>query len=88
MVMASYETHEFYCMNCGKRGIPISRRNNHKHGKFHRKVLYCPNCKQTVNHIECTNEEEVQEFLKDFQNGVFKDEAQASISYVGSTRMW
>jgi hypothetical protein len=86
--MAAYETHDFYCMNCGAKGIPISRRNGRQHEKFHRKVLYCPTCRQTVNHIECRNDQEVEDFKKNFENGVYKDEAEASMAYVRSTRLW
>ena len=82
--MASYENHDFYCMNCGRKGIPLSRRVSLQHGKFHRKKLYCIYCKEEVNHIECRTPEEVEEFKENFENGVYKDEAQDSLSYVRS----
>ena len=83
--MASYENHDFYCMNCGRKGIPLSRRVSLQHGKFHRKKLYCIYCKEEVNHIECRTPEEVEEFKENFENGVYKDEAQDSLSYVRSS---
>lgn len=86
--MAKYESHSFYCLNCGKKGIPLLRDRSHFHSKNHRKVLYCPFCNETVNHLEVTNMEEAEKFKEDFENGVYKDEAAQSISYVRSTRIW
>ena len=44
-------------------------------------------CKQEVNHVECKNFEEVEKFKEDFENGVFVDEAEESISYVRAEQM-
>lgn len=85
--MASYENHDFYCMNCGRKGIPLSRRVSLQHGKFHRKKLYCIYCKEEVNHIECRTPEEVEEFKENFENGVYKDEAKESLDYVRGSRI-
>jgi hypothetical protein len=78
----SYEEHYFYCLKCGNKGIPLMRESGFQHERFHRKRLYCPYCKQEVNHIECKNQEDVEEFLNNFKNGVYKDEAEESISFV------
>lgn len=83
-----YEQHSFYCINCGKKGIPVWRDKSHLHAKNHRKVLYCPFCQETVNHVEVTTFEQAERFKEDFEKGVFKDEAAQSISYVRSTRIW
>ena len=40
--LKKYEDHSFYCLNCGKKGIPIWRNKGHLHSKNHRKALYCP----------------------------------------------
>ena len=77
--------HSFHCIKCGKAGIPLARQDSFKREKFHRKKLYCPWCKITVNHVECKNASEVYEFLEDFENGVYVDEAEESISYVGAS---
>ena len=79
------ETHEFYCMHCGKRNIPLARKRGFQHSKFHRKKLYCFNCKKEVNMIECKNDFEVQEFLENYANGVYEDEAKESLSYCGNS---
>ena len=49
--------------------------------KNHRKNMYCPRCRRTVNHIECRDQLEVEEFLEDFKNGVYEDEARAELEY-------
>lgn len=78
------DLHDFFCVKCGNKGIPVMRKRSHNHGKFHRKKLYCLHCKQETNHIECKNEFEAAQFLIDYQNGVYEDEAKEYISDVGS----
>lgn len=77
-----FNEHDFYCIKCGHKGIPLSRKQGHQHGRFHRKKLFCIYCQQEVNHIECKNDEDVAEFKRNFENGVYKDEAEESVSYV------
>lgn len=77
----NYETVDFYCINCGSKSIPLARAGNKRRGKDHRKNMYCPRCKHTINHIECRNEDEVNQFLEDYKNGVYKDEAEAELQY-------
>jgi hypothetical protein len=75
----SYEKSEFYCLNCGNKGIPCLRPQGRRRGVFHRKKLYCPTCKATLNHIECKNEYEVHEFKQMFAEGTFQEEAAISL---------
>lgn len=82
--MRNYKTHEFYCISCGQKGIDLMRKQGYQHEKFHRKKLYCIYCKKEVNHIECKTLEEVEEFKINFENGVYKEEAEESISYISS----
>lgn len=79
---SKYEDHSFYCLNCGNKGIPIWRNRGHLHEKNHRKALYCPYCKTTVNHIEITNFEEIENFKENFNKGLYKEEAIESIMYI------
>ncbi len=76
--MAKYEEHKFFCLLCGKEGIPLRRKVGFQHGSMHRKKLYCPYCKVEVNHIEIKNLAEKEKFLEDFKKGVYKDEAEES----------
>ena len=86
--MASTTEHQFYCIKCGKRGIPLARKCGAQREKYHRKKLFCLNCKQEVNHVECRNQEEIDQFKIWFEEGMFKDEAEESISYVRSSGIW
>ena len=80
--MASTTEHQFYCIKCGKRGIPLARKCGAQREKYHRKKLFCLNCQQEVNHVECRNQEEIDQFKIWFEEGMFKDEAEESISYL------
>ena len=74
--------HSFYCMKCGNKAMELFRKRGFQHERFHRKKLFCIYCQQEVNHIECKNDEDVAEFKRNFENGVYKDEAEESVSYV------
>ena len=75
------ELHDFYCLLCGNKGIPIARKRSNLKESLHRKKLYCVNCKTEVNHIECRTDREVKEFKKNFAEGVYKEEALNSLVY-------
>jgi len=77
----AFESHDFYCMCCGNKGIPLSRQVGKNRGAQHRKLLYCIYCQKRVNHIECRNEQEVKAFKEDFENGLYLDEAVAELNY-------
>lgn len=79
-----YESHDFYCLKCGKKTIPLSRNYGHKHARGHRKKLYCPWCKMECNAIEITSMEEKEEFERKFAEGAFKDEAEESVTICGA----
>lgn len=83
-----YEEHRFFCLACGNEGIPMWRRKGHLHSKGHRKKLYCPHCKREVNHVECFGDEEVENFKINFENGVYKDEAEESLIACRPTSVW
>lgn len=75
----SYEQSDFYCINCGQKGIPCLRPQARRRERFHRKKLYCPHCGYTINHIECRTDEDVYDFKEAFDNGEFQEEARISI---------
>lgn len=60
------EIHEFYCTKCGRAGLPLPRRKESLREKGHLKKLWCPWCKEEVNHYECRNYEEVEQFMEFF----------------------
>ena len=83
----NFAEHNFYCIQCGNRGIPLMRKQGFKHEKLHRKKLYCIYCQTEINHIECKTPEEVKEFKTNFENGVYIDEAKESISLMRLPRV-
>ena len=77
----------FYCLHCGKQGIPIPRNRGHQREKFHRKRMYCPHCKLDVNHLECRNDEDAFNFKIDFEEGKYIQEAKESINFLLKERV-
>lgn len=73
------DIHEFYCLNCGNRGLDCVRPQAHRRERFHRKKLYCPTCRLIVNHVECKNPYEVENFKILFKDNYFAEEARLSI---------
>lgn len=82
-----YDTYDFGCLYCGNI-TPLQRKMSLKHNKFHRKKLYCYNCKNTVNHIECKTDKEREEFLLNFSMGEYVEEAQTSIENIKTEDIW
>ena len=79
MSRKSYAEHSFYCLACGNKGIPLARQQSHKHKGMHRKKLYCIHCQTEVNHVECQTLTEVEAFKRNFEKGVYKNEAEESL---------
>lgn len=75
------ETHDFYCLNCGK-SIPLPRKQGFQPARFHRKKLYCPYCQVVINMVECKTYTDIVEFKENFANGLYKEEAAESLSFV------
>lgn len=67
---------DFYCTKCGKKGIPISRKNSRHREVNHLKKLYCIYCQEEVNHVEIRAFDTYtqEDFLKDFNEGKFIQE--------------
>ena len=84
----NYQTHRFFCIKCGKEGIPLARKQGHKHERFHRKKLYCPYCRMEINHVECQTDEDVYNFRADFEEGVFIDEVEESLVVIRNSWQW
>lgn len=69
---------EFYCLCCGKKGLPIVRRGSKKE-RGHLKKLWCPYCMETVNHMEVRSLDERAEFLEHFERGDYVELAKQSV---------
>ena len=76
------DEHKFWCINCGKAGIPIQRKVGHQHGKNHRKKIWWPWCLTTINMVETRNTEEEIQFKEDFMAGKIKEEAKKSFEFL------
>lgn len=70
----AYDEHSFFCIKCGNKGIPLSRKQGHQHERFHKKKLWCVHCREEVNHIECKTFDEIETFKENFKKGVYKNE--------------
>ena len=80
----TYDEHSFFCIKCGNKGIPLSRKQGHQHERFHKKKLWCIHCREEVNHIECKTFDEVETFKENFKKGVYKNELN---DFDGCTRL-
>ena len=86
--MPNYDSHKFFCLACGAEGIPIQRKQGQQRERFHRKKLYCPRCKNTVNRIECRTIEDIEVFKEEFKQGVYENEAKESLVVSRNTWLW
>ena len=70
------ESSEFYCVFCGKKGIPVFRKAGQGREAGHLKKLYCLNCNRETNHAEVRpyGKYNLSDFYKEFTWGNFDDE--------------
>lgn len=78
----AYNSSRFFCLNCGEETITLPRKQSKQRKSFHRKKLYCYHCQNTINCIECKNDEDIRVFKEDFKNGVYANEAKESLDTV------
>lgn len=81
MARYSFFLHDFYCISCGQKNLSLPRDPGKLKGKFHRKKMYCRNCKAEVNHIECRDDFEAWEFEDNWRHGLYIQEASNSLEY-------
>ena len=78
----TYNLSRFFCLNCGEETISLPRKKGKQRKSFHRKKLYCYHCQNTINCVECKNDEDIQIFKEEFSKGVYENEAQESLDIV------
>ena len=63
---------DFYCTQCGRKGIPICRIGNMRKAG-HLKILFCFHCGREVNHVECISGSRYdrETFLREWETGNF-----------------
>lgn len=79
--------HSFYCPKCGNFTMDLPRNTGMRKEGMHRKKLYCPWCKETLNQIEITTPADLINFREAFERGDFINESQESLDFVRSARL-
>ena len=66
-------TSEFYCTECGHKGIPLARKAGQHREPGHLKNLYCLYCKKETNHVEIRpyGSYRLADFLEEYYLGRF-----------------
>lgn len=74
---------EFYCCNCGHKGIPIIRKRGSEREAGHLKKIYCLHCNKEFNHVECKPYTHYthEDFLIEFNNHNFDKDGNRIMSY-------
>lgn len=82
--------HEFYCSQCGQKGIPIPRKKGSERESGHLKKIFCLNCQRETNHVECVpfTKYTYNDFKLEFNNGNFDKEGNRIKPYNEFKRMF
>ena len=67
---------DFYCVECGNRGIPAARTTRHQREAGHLKRMYCMNCHKETNMVEIKpygDNYNLDLFLVEYKLGNFKE---------------
>lgn len=74
---------EFYCTQCGQKGIPIVRKQGKEREAGHLKKLYCLKCGIQTNHAEMRafTKYSFDDFKTEFEYGNFNEEGQRIRTY-------
>ena len=67
---------DFYCTKCGRKGIPIARKQGQQREPGHLKKLYCLACGEETNHAEVRGVGSAytkEDFMLEFALGRFVD---------------
>lgn len=68
---------DFYCTQCGQKGIMIPRKVCTQREAGHLKKMYCLHCKKENNFVEIRPfgmEYQYEDFLLEFENGNFGED--------------
>lgn len=52
MSAVPFTVSDFYCLKCGRKGVPIARRKDSQRELQHLKNIYCVFCQEEYNHLE------------------------------------
>lgn len=75
--------HEFYCTQCGTKGLPVVRKKGAEREPGHLKKLFCLKCQKETNHAECIPNSKYthDDFIREFEAGNFTEEGLRKIPY-------
>ncbi len=78
MTRKNFSLSDFYCTECGKKGLSIPRKHGQARETGHIKDLLCIYCNKRTKHIEVseTGSYSYFDFIEDFNDGVFKEDGE------------
>lgn len=78
-----YAESEFYCTQCGSKGIPVLRKRGQEREAGHLKKLFCLKCQKEQNHVECKSFTKYthEDFLIEFNEKNFTKEGTRILTY-------
>lgn len=78
-----YAESEFYCTQCGSKGIPVLRKRGQEREAGHLKKLFCLKCQKEQNHVECKSLTKYthEDFLIEFNEKNFTKEGTRILTY-------
>ena len=74
---------DFYCTQCGNKGLPVQRLKGQEREKGHLKILYCIYCNKETNHVEIRSDQKYtyKDFKTEFEYGNFNSSGERIKSY-------
>ena len=87
--MSKITISDFYCTECGRRGIPIPRREGAQREPGHLKSLYCLHCGEEKNFAEVRpfGEYNFEDFWEEYTAGRFVDGKKIPIADLKSCKL-
>lgn len=81
--MANFTMSEFYCTQCGNKGLPVLRKKGAEREAGHLKKLFCLKCKRETNHAECKpfTRYDFEQFKEEYEYGNFSEEGLRIMPY-------
>lgn len=78
MTRKNFSLSDFYCTECGKKGLSIPRKHGQARESGHIKDLLCIYCNKRTKHVEVseTGSYSYFDFLEDFESGVFEEDGE------------
>lgn len=74
---------QFYCTQCGRKGLPIIRHKGKAREAGHLKKIFCLTCQKETNHVEVRPHTRYtfEDFKTEFEYGNFTEDGQRKRKY-------